>query len=87
MQPINLQITFADGSTAVVSTTAADFIAFEAHFDRSIAILSTDARLTYMFYLAYSAQLRTGATEKTFDEWVTNVTMIGEPENPKESKA
>jgi len=87
MNPINLQIQYVDGSSAVVSTTAADFIAFEAHFDKSIAILSTDARLTYMFYLAYSALLRTGETEKTFDEWVSNVTMIGEPENPKESKA
>ena len=78
MQPINLQINFIDGSTVEVSTTAADYIKFETHFDKSIAALGSDARLTYMFFLAWAAQKRVKGTELSFEEWSETVAMVGE---------
>lgn len=83
MQPINLQIQYADGSTVDVSTTVADFIKFETHFDKSISVLSQDARLTYMFYLAWAAAKRSGKTELEFDDWSATVAMVGEAPDPK----
>ena len=85
MQPIHLQIQFIDGTTAEVSTTAADYIRFETHFDKSIAALGDDVRLTYMFFLAWSVQKRTKTTELDFEEWSETVAMVGESD-PKASK-
>ena len=78
MQPLNLQIQFIDGKTQDVSTTAADYIKFETHFDKSIAALGNDTRLTYMFFLAWSAAKRTGQTELEFEDWSETVSMVGE---------
>jgi hypothetical protein len=78
MQPLNLQIQFIDGTTQDVSTTAADYIKFETHFDKSIAALGNDVRLTYMFFLAWSASKRTAKTELEFEDWSETVSMVGE---------
>jgi hypothetical protein len=83
MQPLNLQIQFIDGTTQDVSTTAADYIKFESKFDRSIATLSDDVRLTYMFFLAWCAAKREGKTELEFDAWSETVSMVGESEVKK----
>lgn len=83
MQPINLQISFVDGTSSEVSTTAADYIKFETHFDKSIAALGSDVRLTYMFFLAWSAAKRTGKTELDFEPWSETVAMVGETEPKK----
>lgn len=83
MNPINLQISFIDGSTAEVSTTAADYIKFETHFDKSIAAIGSDARLTYMFFLAWAAQKRVKGTDLAFEEWSETVAMVGESEPKK----
>jgi hypothetical protein len=78
MQPLNLQIQFIDGTTQDVSTTAADYIRFETHFDKSIAALGDDVRLTYMFFLAWSASKRTGKTDLDFEAWSETVGMVGD---------
>ena len=78
MQPLNLQISFVDGTSSEVSTTAADYIKFETHFDKSIATLGNDVRLTYMFFLAWAAAKRTGVTELEFEPWSELVAMVGE---------
>ena len=83
MQPLNLQIQFIDGKTQDVSTTAADYIKFETHFDKSIAALGDDVRLTYMFFLAWSAAKRTGKTNLEFEDWSETVSMVGESDPKK----
>ena len=83
MQPINLQIQFIDGTTQDVSTTAADYIKFESHFDKSIAALGDDVRLTYLFFLAWSASKRTGQTDLEFEAWADTISMVGESEPKK----
>jgi len=83
MQPINLQISYIDGTSVEVSTSAADYIRFETFFDKSIAAIGEDARLTYMFFLAWSAAKRTGGTDLEFDAWAETVAMVGETEPKK----
>ena len=78
MQPINLLISYIDGTSCEVSTTAADYIRFETHFDKSISAIGDQARLTYMFFLAWSAAKRTGETELEFEPWSELVAMVGE---------
>lgn len=83
MNPINLQVTFNNGSTAECAAVAADLIAFESHFDLSVARLEKELRLTHMFFLAWHSQKRTGATKDEFLKWVESVSMVSEGEAKK----
>ena len=78
MNPINLQVTYIDETTAECSAIAADLIAFEARFDLSVARLEKEVRLTHMFFLAWHALKRTGKTTEEFDKWVESVAMVSE---------
>jgi hypothetical protein len=79
MNPINLQVTYIDETTAECSAIAADLIAFEARFDLSVARLEKEVRLTHMFFLAWHALKRTGQTTDDFEKWVESVAMVSEP--------
>jgi hypothetical protein len=83
MNPIDLEITFLDGETVVVSTIAADLVAFEQKFNIAISRLQDDPRVTYFFYLAWHALKRTGGTKEEFDKWVNNVAGVGQAEVKK----
>jgi hypothetical protein len=78
MNPINLQITYLDETTADCSAVAADLIAFEARFDLSVARLEKEVRLTHMFFLAWHSLKRTGKTTDEFEKWVESVAMVTE---------
>jgi len=78
MNPINLQIQFIDKTTEDVVALAADLIAFEAHFDLSVARLQTEIRLTHLFFLAWHVLKRTGKTTVDFNKWVESVSMVAE---------
>jgi len=78
MNPINLQIIFTDGSTRQATATAADLIAFESHFNISVASLARDPRLTYMFFLGWAVEKRTKKTELSFEEWTETVSLVTE---------
>lgn len=82
MNPINLHITFADGSSVDVSAGAPDFVAFEAKFDTSVQSFANDPRVTYMFFLAWNALKRTNRTGLEFDAWVETVENL-EVADPK----
>jgi len=83
MNPINLHIAYLDGRERDVSTTASDLIAFESHFDLSIARLEKEIRLTHLFYLAWHAEKRTKDTELEFDAWVETVSVVSEGSQKK----
>ena len=85
MEPINLQIVFIDASLEPVKVCAiaADLIAFEAKFDLSVAKLSTDVRLTHLFFLAWHSSKRTKLTELDFEAWTETVSMVKEADSKK----
>jgi hypothetical protein len=78
MNPINLQVEFIDGTTEEVTAIAADLIAFEAHFDLSVARLQNEIRLTHLFFLAWNVLKRTGKTKDEFMKWVESVSIVSE---------
>jgi hypothetical protein len=83
MNPINLQVTYIDETTAECSAIASDLIAFEARFDLSVARLEKEIRLTHMFFLAWHALKRTGKTGEDFEKWVESVSIVTEGKQKK----
>jgi hypothetical protein len=78
MNPINLRIEFIDGSSVEVTAIAADLIAFESHFDLSVARLEKEIRLTHLFFLAWRVLKRTGQTKDEFEKWTESVSLVTE---------
>ena len=76
MNPISLNITFADGTDKDVTAVAADLVAFEERFDMSIAQLEKNVRMTHLFFLGWNALRRTGQTKDEFDKWIEGVSMV-----------
>jgi hypothetical protein len=83
MQTINLRVNFLDGETIDIETVASDYIAFETKFDKSISELANDARMTYLFYLAWHAFKRTKRTELDFEQWTETISMVGAVDEKK----
>ena len=73
---INLQIKYTDGASKEISANAADIVAFETHFQISVARLEQNVMLTHLLYLAWHAEKRAKATDKTFEEWLETVEGI-----------
>lgn len=80
---INLQITFNNGEARDIVANAADMVAFEDKYSLSVQALSTDPRLSYMFFLAWHSEKRTGGTKETFEKWLDTIEMVGAGSDPK----
>lgn len=80
---IELQVRFDDGSEKRIICGAADMIAFEEKFDKSVMSLAKDPRLTHMIYLGWHSEQRTKSTALSFEEWAATISDIGEAEDPK----
>ena len=78
MNPINLRVTYIDETTVECSAIAADLIAFESHFDLSVARLEQEIRLTHMFFLAWHSLKRSGVVSDEFDKWIESVSIVTE---------
>ena len=82
---LNLLLTYNDGTEKTVTAKAADFVAFEAHFDISIARLQDNMKLTHLFFLAWNIERRTGeiAKDMDFDKWIDTVDMVQAADSKK----
>lgn len=80
----NFLVKYLDGSEKTVSGKAADVVAFEAHFDLSIATIDKSLRLTHLFFLAWHVEKRTGETKLEFEKWLDTVDSVVAAD-PKES--
>jgi len=82
---LNLLLTYNDGTEKTVTAKAADFLAFEAHFDISIARLQDNMKLTHLFFLAWNIERRTGeiAKDMDFDKWIDTVDMVQAADSKK----
>lgn len=73
---LKFKIKYLDGSATDSSVASvADQVAFERQFDRSIATLSDDFRLTDMCWLAWSGLQRKKDVGE-FDDWLTRVETV-----------
>jgi hypothetical protein len=76
MEPINLKLVFVDGTEKNVTAVAADLVAFEQHFDKSVSTLQNDVRLTYLFWMCWHVLKRTGETKQEFDKFIETVSGV-----------
>ena len=83
MNPIDLQITFIDGSTHEVRAVISDLMAFETKFDKSISDFQKSVRLSWLVYIAFCAETRTGATSLDFEKYSETITSIDVPTQKK----
>lgn len=73
---ISMAITFSDGESKTVVAKARDLVAFEEHFEMSMARLETQMKLTHMFWLAWHVCKRTGITKDDFEKWLDSVETV-----------
>jgi hypothetical protein len=52
-------------------------VAFEDKYGVSVANLSSDPKMSYMLFLAWHSQKRTGATKDSFEKWLESIDMVG----------
>ena len=77
---INLQLT-NNGEAKDIVCNAADMVAFEEKFNVSIASLTKEPKMSYMLYLAWHSEKRTGGTKDSFEKWLETVEMVGASES------
>ncbi len=76
MMRIELKVEYADGSGVETTATAPDLIAFERHYDKSMAVFGTDTRIEYILWLTWHALNRKKETALEFDPWVETVDSV-----------
>lgn len=74
---ISLRVSYSDGSAVDCMTSAADLIAFESEFDRSVAKLESEVRFTDLAWLAWHSLHRTKRTALDFTEWADTLDTVG----------
>jgi hypothetical protein len=73
---INLRIEFVSGEPKELVCSARDLVAFEEKFNRSVAKLESEFRLTDLLFLAWHSEKRTNSTKKEFEPWLDEVESI-----------
>lgn len=70
---LNLRVTYNDGSAVPADATTADLVAFEETFNRSVARLEIELRLTDICWLAWKSLTRQQKTGADFTAWLETV--------------
>ena len=77
---LNLQVSFSDGTNKDIEASTPDMVAFEDKFNVSVASLGADTKLSWLLYLAWHADKRTGGTKLSYEKWLETVDGMGETE-------
>jgi len=83
MNPINLLITFVDGTSREVTAIVSDLMAFEDKFDKSVADFQKGVRLSWLVFIAWKAETRTKATSLEFDDYADTISAVEVPDQKK----
>ena len=73
---INLRVEFTNNKKTDVVCSAKDLVAFEDKYQRSIARLEQEMRLTDLLWIAWHSLNRQKITTKDFDSWLDDVESI-----------
>jgi hypothetical protein len=84
MEPITFKVLFLDGTEKSVTAVAADLVAFEERFDKSVSTLQNDPRITHLFFICWHVLKRTGDTKVEFDKWMETVSGVVVGDDPKD---
>jgi hypothetical protein len=82
MEPITFTVVFLDGTEKTVIAVAADLVAFEEKFDKSVSALTNDPRITHLFFICWHVLKRTGESKIEFEKWMETVSgvVVGDDE-------
>jgi hypothetical protein len=73
---LNLRVTYNASEPKEIVCSARDLVAFEEKYDRSVAKLQEEFKITDLLYLAWHSEKRTNATKKDFDNWLDEVEAV-----------
>ena len=74
---LNLRVTYNDGSAADVTASAADLVAFEQQWDKSVIKFGEDMRMTDLCWLAWHSTKRQAASTPDFEPWLELIEFVG----------
>jgi hypothetical protein len=83
---ITLRVDLVDGSTQDVICSAVDLVAFEDKYQRSVARLEHEMRLTDLLFIAWHSLHRQKQTGKDFDNWLNDVESITSSDDDPKSE-
>lgn len=83
MNPINLLIKFVDNSSREVTAIVSDLMKFEDKFDKSVADFAKGVRLSWLVFIAFTAETRTKATSLEFDAYADTISAVEVPDQKK----
>ena len=85
---ISLKVTYNNGETAKADAVFADFVAFERTWNRSVAKLEEELRLTDIAWLAWHSEKRRMKTSDAFDPlWLNTVETVEIDDDTNEANA
>jgi hypothetical protein len=74
---INLRIKYAaDEKDREITCSASDLVAFEEKYNRSVAKLQSEFKLTDLMFLAWRSETRTKHTTKEFETWLDDIDTV-----------
>lgn len=65
-----------DGSAADITATAADFVEYEEHYNRSAARIATETRFGDMAFLAWAGLTREKRCTEDFKPWLATIETV-----------
>jgi hypothetical protein len=83
---ITLRVDLVDGSKQDVICSAVDLVAFEDKYQRSVARLEHEMRLTDLLFIAWHSLHRQKQTGKDFDNWLNDVESITSSDDDPKSE-
>lgn len=84
---VNLRVEYENGNKEEVQCSAKDLVAFEDKFQRSVARLEQEMRLTDLLFIAWHSLKRRNQTDKEFDAWLDGVESIYPSDDDPKLKA
>jgi hypothetical protein len=83
---ITLRVEFTNQQATDVVCSAKDLVAFEDKYQRSVARLETEMRLTDLLWIAWHSLNRQKITSKDFDSWLDDVESIASSDDDPKSE-
>lgn len=72
----NLRVEYANGTVEELVASAADFVAFEEKYERSVARLEQELKLTDLVFLAWHSLKRQGKTSADMNTWLNEIDSV-----------
>jgi len=81
---LNLRLTYSGKEPKKITCSASDLVAFEEKYDRSVAKLEKEFKLTDLLFLSWHSEKRNKATDKDFSDWLEDIEAVdADPESEK----